>query len=294
MKFLKISIDEEGYPPLLRHIYDPPKSLNVWGRFPDFNLRPPVAIVGSRKPTDHGKDVAYEIGKGLSLAGFTIISGLAYGIDSIAHKAAVENGGTTIAVLGSGLNNIYPASHKRLAEEIVKKEGAVVSEYEYGEEPLAYHFPLRNRIVCGMSLGVVIVEATFDSGTLISARLAMEQNREVFAVPGLAGHVNSAGPHKLLREGAALVENAQDIIDALEPKLGEGWKSKFSGQSFGIGVKERKLLDMLSDKPVSVDGIVEMTGLPPNEVLKAITLLELTGLVADKKGKGYIRLKTHD
>lgn len=269
---------------MLKNIFDPPKLLNIWGTLPDFNVHPPVAVVGSRKPSDYGQTAAYELSKKLAEAGFCIVSGLAYGIDSIAHRACVENGGVTVAVLGSGVDNIYPASHKKLAEQIVATGGTVISEYEMGALPLKHHFPERNRIISGLSLGILVVEAAIDSGTLITARSALEQGREVFAVPGHIGEVNSAGTHKLIRDGAALVESAQDIIDILG-------LTKFAGQSFGIGDKERKLLDVLNAEPQQVDVLIDKINLPLPELLSAITMLECSGLIKDKDGRGYIKAK---
>ena len=294
MKSKIIFLSDPAYSDLLRNIYDPPKELNIWGEFPNFNEHPPIAIVGSRKPTDYGRQNAHDIAGALAKAGFTIISGLAYGIDSAAHRACLEAGGVTLAILGSGLDKIYPDSHKELAEEIVKKGGAVISEFKDGTPPLAYNFPIRNRIVTGMSLGVIVIEAAADSGSLISARLAMEQGREVFAVPGAIGNINTAGTHRLIREGAALIESAQDVIDILDARLSAAWKTKFSGQSFGIGDRERKLLNFLTNAPQQMDELIEKTGFKANEAASMLTMLEISGLIREADGRGYIKLKTHD
>lgn len=294
MKFETISMQALSYPGLLRNIFDPPKELNIWGMLPDFELHPPVAVVGSRKPTDYGREAAIIITAGLAKAGFSVISGLAYGIDSIAHKACLENGGITVAVLGGGLEKLYPKTHEKLAADIVKSGGAVISEFENSAPSLPFNFPKRNRVISGMSLGVVVVEAAIDSGTLITARSALEQGREVFAVPGPIGNVNTAGTHRLLRDGAALIESAQDIIDELEPRLSSAWKSKFSGQSFGIGDKERKILNLLNEVPAQVDNLIEQTHFAAADVLAALTTLECAGLIKDDAGKGYIRLNTND
>lgn len=294
MKFQKLSLEDSSYPELLRNIYDPPKFFNIWGKLPDFNEHPPIAIVGSRKPTDYGIENTKELSKGLTNAGFVIISGLAYGIDSISHKSCLENNGTAVAVLGSGLKNIYPPTHKKLAEEIVEKSGAVISEYDDTMPALPCNFPMRNRIISGLSLGIIVVEAAIDSGALITARSALEQGREVFAVPGAVGNVNTAGTHRLIREGAALIESAQDVIDLLENKLSKGWKIKFSGQSFGIGDKERKLLDFFTEIPLTMDNLIEKSGFTAQEVIASITMLECAGLLKEDSGRGYVRLKTHD
>lgn len=291
MKFEPILLADQRYPYLLRNIYDPPALFYITGNFPDFNLHPPIAVVGSRKPTDYGRNMAYELAASLAGAGFTIISGLAYGIDSIAHKACLEKGGITIAVMGNGPGQIYPNAHKKLAENMVEGGGAVITEFEEGMPALPQNFPRRNRIISGMSLGVIVVEAAIDSGTLITARLAMEQGREVFAVPGLAGNVNTCGTHRLIRTGAALIETAQDVIDILEPKLSTEWKSKFSGQSFGIGDRERKLLDMLGNEPIAIDNLAEKSGLAISDILIAVTTLECNNLIKEINGRGYVRNK---
>ncbi|MBI2342316.1 MAG: DNA-protecting protein DprA [Deltaproteobacteria bacterium] len=292
MKSKSITIAESAYPYLLRQIYDPPKSFNLLGELPDFGKNPPVAVVGSRKPTEYGRENAEKLASVLASAGFTIISGLAYGIDSIAHKACLENKGLTVAVLGSGFDNIYPKTHKKLAEKIIETGGAVITEFDDDMAPLARNFPVRNRIISGLSLGVVVVEAAVDSGTLITAKLAMEHGRDVFAVPGLVGNVNSAGTHSLIRDGATLIESAQDVIDALSNKLSTEWKTKFSGQSFGIGDKERAFIRFFGSEAVTKDELIEKSGLKPQEVLSMISVLECSELIRDADGKGYIRIKT--
>lgn len=292
MKFQTLFPEAPDYPPLLRNIYDPPKKLHVWGRLPDFDLHPPIAIIGSRKPTDYGQKNAHELATKLTEAGFTIVSGLAYGIDSISHRACVEKNGMTVAVIGSGLDRIYPEMYQKLAEQIIETGGAVISEYELGTAPLPFNFPKRNRIISGMSLGTVVVEAAIDSGSLITARSALDQGREVFAVPGPIGNVNTAGTHRLIRDGAALIDSAQDVIDILENKLPQAWKTKFAGQSFGIGDRERKILDYLGSEPQLTDVLLDKCGLALPEILSALTQLECAGLIKDKDGKGYVKLRS--
>lgn len=289
-----IFLTDDIYPHLLKNIFDPPKKLHVWGEFPDFDLYPPIAVVGSRKPTEYGRRVAHDLAASLAEASFCVVSGLAYGIDSIAHSASLEKGGKTVAVLGSGLDNISPSVHKKLAEEIVNGGGTVISEFDATMPGLPHHFPKRNRIISGLSFGVIIVEAAIDSGSLITARSALEQGREVFAVPGPIGNVNTAGTHRLLRDGAALIETVQDVVDALDSRLPLKWKTKFSGQSFGIGDKERKILDELSDGPVLVDNLVEKSGLAPQDMLAILTTLECAGLIKEDAGLGYVKVRTHD
>lgn len=291
MNLKTITLRDAAYPYLLKNIFDPPVKFHVWGNLPDFDEHPPIAIIGTRKPTEYGRIAATELATSLSKAGFSIISGLAFGIDSISQKTVIDLKGITVAVLGSGLKNIAPSTHKRLAEEIVEAGGAIISEFDHEMPGLPFNFPIRNRIISGLSLGVVVVEATLDSGSLITARSAMDQGREVFAVPGPIGSLYSAGTHKLIREGAALIESAQDVIDILEPKLPTKWKTKFSGQSFGIGDKERTLLNLLDyEKPLGVDELVEKSRFKPQEVLSSLTMLELSELLQQSQG-GYVKCK---
>ncbi len=294
MKISSITTEDKNYPYLLSHIYDPPKKFYIWGELPNFDTHPPIAIVGSRKPTEYGIRHAGEIAAEFARAGFSIISGLAYGIDAIAHKSCVKENGKAVAVLGSGFNKLYPAIHKKLAEEIVEKGGAVITEFEADIPPLQHHFPARNRIISGLSFGVVVVEAAIDSGSLITARLAGEQGRDVFAIPGEAGNVNSAGTHKLIKEGAALIENAKDVIEILEQRLPKVWREKKSGHFLGVGGKELKLLDFLGSSPVEVDYLVEAGKFSPAEVVATLSVLECSNLVKRLPDGKYIRQKTHD
>ncbi len=283
-----------SYPHLLNFIADPPEKLRVMGDFPDFETFPPVAIVGSRKPTDYGLEMAEKISSELTRAGFSIVSGLAYGIDIAAHKACVKCGGKSVAVLGSGLGVIYPAIHKRVAEEIVALGGAVVSEFSDDTKPLQHNFPKRNRIISGMSHAVIVIEAAIDSGSLITANVAAQQNRDVFAVPGLAGRVTSSGTNMLIKSGAHLVESAQDVVDVIQNRMPQKWKAYFSGKNPKVGDKEATLLKWIGKKPVSVDLLVEASGLTPSEVLMRLTLLEAHGVVTSPDGTNFLRIKTND
>ena len=211
-----LSIEDEGYPECLKHIYDPPQTLFVKGGFLKQDSLA-VAIVGTRHPTVYGRDAAQRIAVECAAEGLTVVSGLARGIDTAAHKGALKAGGRTIAVLGSGILNIYPKQNQQLAEEIAEN-GAVITEFPVNAKPLPINFPQRNRIISGLSLAVVVVEAAARSGSLITAHCALEQGREVFALPGLARSVTSQGTHQLLKEGARLVETAQDILEELNLK----------------------------------------------------------------------------
>ncbi len=217
-KIDKITIKDNNYPRLLKEIYDPPEQLYITGEL-KAKEKYPLAVVGTRKMSDYGKRVTVFLVKGLVKAGFTIISGLALGIDGLAHQTALDAGGRTIAVLGSGLDIIYPPEHKKLAADIIKSGGAVISEYPPGARPSRRTFPARNRIVAGLSLAVLVIEAPEKSGALITAKVALDQGREVLAVPGNIYNPNSIGCHKLIKMGAKAVTNPEDVFDALNLQL---------------------------------------------------------------------------
>lgn len=213
IEFEKITIQDKNYPPLLKEIHDPPQELYVWG-----NLKPkekyPLAVVGTRNVSQYGKQVTTELVTELAKQGLTIISGLALGIDGLAHQSALDTNARTIAVLGSGFYHLYPREHKKLAENIVKSGGAVITEYPPDAKPTQKTFPARNRIIAGLALGVLVIEAPMRSGALITARHALEQNREVFAVPGSIYNKNSDGTNNLIKMGAKPVTNPEDILES--------------------------------------------------------------------------------
>ncbi len=213
-----IDIKAKNYPGLLKEIYDPPQTLYVNGPL-KVKEKYPLAVVGTRKVSLYGQKITRSLVKALAKAGFTIISGLALGVDGIAHQAALDVGGKTIAVLGSGLDIIYPSSHQQLAKNIIKSNGVIVSEYEPKTRPSKWTFPARNRIVAGMSLGTLVIEAPKKSGALITARFALEQGREVFAVPGSVYNENSAGCNLLIKMGAKPVTKPEDILEAFNLNL---------------------------------------------------------------------------
>ena len=266
----------------LREVPDPPTQLYCAGA-PDVLHRPAVAIVGSRRCTRQGRETAFGLARDLATAGLAIVSGLAYGIDAAAHRGALDSGAApTVAVLGSGLARIYPPPHQRLAQEIVAGGGALVSEYPPQTGPRKHHFPARNRIVSGLCLGVVIVEASDLSGSLITARMALEQGRDVMAVPSLVSSPLSKGCHRLIREGAALVECAEHVLEALGLP---------SPQALGppeTSALEDVVLGSVEATVTSLDTIVTASGLPLETVLERLVELELEGLVA-AHGGGYVR-----
>jgi DNA processing protein len=279
---------DRNYPPLLKKISDPPPVLYIWGDFAAGD-EIAVAIIGTRTPTPAGLHIAKELAGDLSRQGLTLISGMARGIDSAAHQGAIEAGGRTVAVLGCGLDICYPAENEKLMAEIAA-HGAVISEFSLGMEPLAKNFPARNRIISGLSLGVVVVEAAHDSGSLITAGMALEQGREVFAVPGNIASEGSKGPHLLLRQGAKLVEDYRDILTELAiPQLTEGDYS--GGEYQPVNELEAKVLAAMSREPLHVDEILRRSGLAAAQISAALVQLELGGAVKRFPGQLFLRTK---
>ena len=288
-----LTLVDARYPQLLRQLVDAPPVLFLRGD-PKPLQAPQVAIVGSRHPTATGREIAYEFAEALSRAGLVVTSGMAYGIDAAAHQGALAGSGVTIAVLGNGIDCTYPARHSALAERIAAA-GVVVSEFPPGTPPLAAHFPRRNRIISGLSHGVVVVEAGRRSGSLITARLAAEQGREVFAVPGSIRNPLSRGCHALIREGATLVESAAEVLEILAAQIGElhpcdaGLQRDASVQDSELNADQRRVLRALGHEPTSVDVIVERSGLTAEAVSSMLLLLELRGHVLLAPGGLYCR-----
>ena len=283
---------EAHYPKLLREIFDPPAILYYRGSFlPQDSIS--IAIVGTRHATAYGRAQAERLASELSRAGFTTISGLARGIDSAAHRGALNAGGRTIAVLGSGLLSIYPPEHRQLANEVAQN-GVLLSESPPRSKPLSGSFPQRNRIITGLSLGVIVVEAADRSGALISARHAMEQNREVFAVPGRVDLRTSRGCHRLLRDGAKLVETADDVLEELGP-LAEAVPREDGlivrhPAELQLNEQEKKVLTAIDQDNTSIDQIALDSGLPMGRVLSTISVLEIRRLIRRVSGSSVTRV----
>lgn len=272
------------FPALLNCIDDPPPVLWARGQL-DVLDRRAVAVVGSRAATAYARDVGFRLGFELAERGAVVVSGLARGVDSAAHRGCLEGGGATIAVLGSGVDRIYPAEHDKLAANI-EKQGVLVSELGPGAPPLAEHFPLRNRIISGISLSVVVVEASEKSGSLITGRCAMEQGRDVMAVPGSVLSGRNRGSHALLKDGAKVVETADDILEELG-----SWTVDPSGLSASKSLQTDPLLaHMEPGEAVALDALVERTGMAPSKLLVRLTELELRGLVARSGAGGFARV----
>lgn len=268
---------DPSYPPLLAQLHDPPPVLHARGNVAEILARPAVAVVGARSCSPYGAQVTRTLARELAAAGLVVVSGLARGIDAEAHRGALDAGGTTVAVLGCGIDRDYPARHAELARRIVAGGGAIVSEYEPGVEPAPWRFPARNRVIAGLALATVVVEARERSGALITADFALELGREVFAVPGEITASLSVGTNRLIRQGAAPLLAAEDVFAVLgieaaapaAPTLGEAAAS---------------LLALLADVPRGQDELVRRSGLSAGEVAAALVELELTGAAAEADG----------
>ncbi len=294
-----LSCLDEAYPRGLKTIADPPPLLYISGQWRSGD-ECMVAIVGSRRSTPAGRAFTERLSEDLARAGWTIVSGLARGIDGAAHRGALAGGGRTIAVLGCGIDRTYPPEHAALRRDI-EANGAVLTEFPLGAPPHSYHFPQRNRVISALAKGVVVTEATLESGSLITARLAADQGREVFAVPGSIREETSRGPHRLIRDGAKLVETAEDVIVELLPQLDAEARQRLgtratppgisaSNGGTEVGEEEITVLNALAAEPSHIDRVVETSRLPTPSVAAALLSLELKGLVRQLPGQLYIRL----
>ena len=248
-----------------------------------------MALVGSRRCSYYGKEVAYRLARELAKAGLTVVSGMALGIDSAAHQGALAARGRTLAVLGCGVNHCYPPANARLMREIAGR-GAVLSEFPLDTQPLPQHFPQRNRIISGLSLGTVVVEASEKSGALITASFALEQNREVFAVPGNIDSPYSRGSHRLLKEGARLVETAADILEELSVGPVTAATAAARERELSLDETARRLLELIPYQPLHVDEIVRLSAISPDQIGAILLDLELKGLLRQLPGKYFCRL----
>src|SRR2546426_6195188 len=298
-------LDDGVYPSLLREIYDPPIVLYVKGAWTECLDQPCVALVGSRRCSTYGQNAALMLARDLAQRGVTIISGFARGIDAAAHRGAIEAGGRTVAVIGTGIDEVYPRDHKKLAEEILDAGGAIVTQFPLQTPPVSENFPHRNRIISGLSLGVVVVEAAENSGSLITARLAIEQNREVYAVPGNITSRNSFGTNYLIKgAGAKLVQQWQDIAAELPPQiaakllpppLGEKKKEKSLADQLalvpqGLSGFEQSVFKLLSaDNPAHIDVLVDQSRLSISDLNATLLTLEMRELVRALPGKCFVR-----
>ena len=282
MKINTISPDESEFLQIITGIAVMPKTLYVVGSLPT-ERRPVVAIVGTRKPTPYGKEVTFNLAYTLAQKGVLVVSGLALGIDAVAHRATLEAGGTTIAVLAGGLDAIYPTAHRKLAEDIVKNGGALISEYPPGTPALPYQFLARNRIVSGISDAVIVTEAAARSGTLATVAHALEQNREVFALPGNITSPMSAGPNRLIQQGAHPITSAEDILQVVAPDLTETQTSL----NLGTNPEEILLIDILKSGIRDGEQLQQVSKLTPSVFSQTLTMLEIQGLIRGLGGNQW-------
>jgi DNA processing protein len=285
-----------GYPPLLEEIYDPPLVLYVRGRL-DSLERPCVAIVGTRKPTIYGLQMAQGMASDLSSRGICIVSGLARGIDGTAHRGALEGNGGTMAILGCGIDVVYPREHHNLTQKIVDN-GLLISEFPPGTSPSPQNFPIRNRIISGLALGTMIIEASEYSGSLITARLAMEQNREVFALPGNLTTPQSFGPNYLIKQGAKLVQSWRDVVEELPPELRqeilmrEDVKTPATSELQLLSGEENSILGFLKmDEAIQFDKILVSSGLGISRLSDLLLNLEMGGWIRQLPGNMYVKIR---
>ena len=287
-----VTMNDPDYPELLLQIPDPPPFLYLHGRLEQKTSA--IAMVGSRMATRYGVSVARRLSAELAACGLTVVSGMARGIDTAAHEGALMGGGRTIAVLGSGLDRIYPAENQRLADKIAQN-GAVVSEFPLLTEPEPHNFPIRNRIISGMCYGTVIVEATKKSGSLITARLANEQNREVFAVPGSIQSFKSTGTHTLIKQGAKLVENAQDVLEEIAGAVflnnaQNEIRPRPANEPIELTPEENVVYRNLDPYPIHIDDLGRKTAMAPGKLSSLLLALELKGIVEQLPGKFFTKV----
>ena len=297
-----ISLEDPCYPPRLKEIYDPPLVLYVRGN-PEVLTQPGIAMVGTRHPTPYGSGMAERLACDLAAQGLVIISGMARGVDTASHRGAISAKGKTVAVFGTGVDVIYPKENSRLSEQILALGGALISEFRLGTFAAPQNFPIRNRILSGMSVGVLVVEAAEYSGTRITARCALEQNRDVFAVPGNVTNKNSWGPNTLIKQGAKLVATWEDVWEdlpaevklALTPSVADESGKESSASLFpdeGLPPHEKRILSLLkADEATHIDELVEKleTELSSSEIFAALFELELSGKVRQMPGKNFVK-----
>jgi DNA processing protein len=282
-----VTLKDDDYPKRLEDIYDPPALLYLRGELRREDELA-VAIVGSRKTSPYGRWITEKIGEDLARHGVTVISGMARGIDSVAHKGALQGGGRTIAVLGCGVDVIYPSENRNLFYQIIE-HGAILSEFPIGSPPEGGHFPRRNRIISGLSIGVVIVQASGESGSLITAGYALEQGREVFAVPGNVGAEGSRGTNQLIKEGAKLVESSEDILEEILPQWRREGETVQKAETPvpDLTEEEKILYRLLGETPLHIDAIIRESQLDPGNVSSLLLNLELKGLISQWPGKCF-------
>ena len=293
-----LTLADARYPKLLREAYDPPIVLYTLGDLDRALAQPAIAVVGSRQCSTYGRNVAESLSRELAMRGVTIVSGLARGIDAAAHRGAIESHGLTIAVMGTGLETVYPKENRKLADKI-REQGALLTEFPIATPPLPQNFPFRNRVISGLALGVLVVEGAERSGSLITARMAYEQGRDVFAIPGNITSSKSFGPNYLIKDGAKLVQTWRDVVDELpvEHKTAiisaereESRPEQLSLDEVALTDSERKILGMLRmDEPVHIDQLITSAGLGSGELMGALLKLEMLDRIRQLPGKSFVR-----
>lgn len=290
-----LTLNDTSYPRLLKEIADPPYVLFVQGSIGREEVVGSLGVVGTRKMSSYGQTVLPPIVAECARAGVTIVSGLALGIDGLAHATTMDNGGRTIAAIGSGIDrqSLYPWQHRQLADHIVASGGAIVSEYPPGTEPLAYHFPARNRIISGLSLGVLVAEAPQKSGALITAYAALDQNREIFAIPGPINHPNAWGPHDLLKRGAIPVTEARDILHALPIIPLEAMPAQHADKTqqndTPLSATATTILTLLAQETMHINDLVRASSLTPDVIMSTLVLMEMEGKIRNVGGMQYTK-----
>jgi DNA processing protein len=293
-----LTLADENYPVLLRESYDPPIVLYCWGTLERALAQPAIAVVGSRGCSTYGRNVAEMLARNLAERGVTVVSGLARGIDSAAHRGAIEGHGLTVAVMGTGLDTVYPKENRKLADQI-REHGALLTEFPLGTPPISQNFPFRNRVISGLSLGVLVVEGAERSGSLITARMAYEQGRDVFAVPGNITSSKSFGPNYLIKDGAKLVQSWRDIVEEFPTEIKasilaserqEAAATQLSIDQVAMSDAELKVLGMLRvDEAVHIDQLIMKAGMNSGELMTALVRLEMSDRIRQLPGKSFVR-----
>lgn len=296
-EFSILTLADPQYPARLKAIADPPPVLYYTGQLLDCDQQA-LAVVGARKGSHPGRAFARQLSGDLAALGFTMVSGLARGIDAEAHEGALQSAGRTLAVLGCGIDRTYPPEHHTLRQRI-EQHGAVLSEFPMGTSPQSFNFPQRNRVISGLSLGVIVTEATLRSGSLITARMALEQNREVFAIPGAVTNPLSHGPHRLIQQGAKLVEKPWDIVEEILPMLEPSFRENLEKRhnevetqttTLVLGPEEQHLFDRIPLEPISLDELITQGSYSSSEVMSLLLSLEIKGLIKQVPGLQYVRI----
>ncbi|RJQ14569.1 DNA-protecting protein DprA [Candidatus Parcubacteria bacterium] len=288
--FKKIHLNDPSYPSQLKEIHNAPKHFFLWGNA-DILTKPSIAIVGTRRASEYGKEAAYKFAADLAQTGLVIVSGMARGIDEQAHKGALFVKGKTIGVIGSGMDekSFYPSENYKLAKQIVENGGAVLSEHEEGVPAMPHHFPLRNRIVSGLSLGVLVIEAKEKSGALLTAEHALNQNRDVFAIPGPIYNLNSQGPNKLIQQGAKLVSKTEDILEEFPQ-----FKTRFEHKNkdlYELSHEEKIITEILKQENLGAQDLAEKLNQPIANLLAILSALEIKGVIVNNKGLYRLSIK---